>query len=349
MRTVPPSVIISGTVATISALSKLKISAIGSAAAGAEGRQHQRRRQHGDVGIGADQPLDRRLGDLAAIGQRADRKGDGEGAIGREGRGQDEGPAGRIGQRRLGDQPEEQRRHGQIGDEEAQPGEAVVAHPAQPAGAIAEEQHAEERENEPEDIAHDRCSETRSLWRYAAGRGPAPPSPPAAAYRFRQNRSIVAGKPVWRDLTRCPAPCVSAAGRVQSPGVRDHEQDALGQICHRAGCAAPHLPVPRRRLRCRPGLRQHRGMVAGDPRGRAPVQGPALLPPVRRKRGKRIHRLRFGAEPAARRFRTSRCAIRRSASSSASATATSTSPASAATCTDRAGFAFATARRRGGR
>ena len=59
----------------------------------------------------------------------------------------------------LATRAEEKRRHGQIGDEEGQPGQALLGNPAQPAGAVAEEQHAEEGENEPEDIAHDRCGE----------------------------------------------------------------------------------------------------------------------------------------------------------------------------------------------
>ena len=52
------------------------------------------------------------------------------------------------------------------------------------------------------------------------------------------------------------------------------------------------------------------------PAGRAPAQGPALLPPAGRERADRVRRLRLRAEPAARRDRARRCAIRRSASCS---------------------------------
>ena len=69
----------------------------------------------------------------------------------------DKDQAAGVVERRLRDQPEEQRRHGEIGDEECQTGEAVLAHPAQPPGAVAQEQDAEERQDEPEDLAHDRC------------------------------------------------------------------------------------------------------------------------------------------------------------------------------------------------
>ncbi len=73
-----------------------------------------------------------------------------------------------------------------------------------------------------------------------------------------------------------------------------------GPVRNRRRGAPPALPLPRRHLRRRSRVRQHRGMVAGHPRGDPPAQGPALLPPPRRERGERLHRLREPAEPGAR-------------------------------------------------
>ena len=81
---------------------------------------------------------------------------------------------------------------------------------------------------------------------------------------------------------------------------------------HRPGGAPPGLPVPRRDLRRRSGLREHRGMVARHPRGDPAAEGPALLPPLRRERGQRVHRLRVGAEPRCPTRPASRCGTRRS-------------------------------------
>ena len=73
---------------------------------------------------------------------------------------------------------------------------------------------------------------------------------------------------------------------------------------------APPVRFPRRDLRHRPGLRQQRGMVSGDPRGHPAAQGPAFLPSARRECGIELHRLCQPAESAARRRAASRSTIR---------------------------------------
>src|SRR3954447_6784179 len=75
------------------------------------------------------------------------------------------------------------------------------------------------------------------------------------------------------------------------------------QIPDRTDRSPPDLFVPRRDLRYRSGIQQHRGMVALDPGGRPAAQGPALLSSARREFRIRIRRLCLGAEPVAGRFR----------------------------------------------
>src|SRR5262249_1891244 len=84
---------------------------------------------------------------------------------------------------------------------------------------------------------------------------------------------------------------------------RAGDRQPPGEVPYRPGGAPSGLSVPRRDLRCRPHLQQHRRVVALDPgRGPAP-QGPALLPPAGRERADDLRGLRLGAEPAARRQR----------------------------------------------
>src|SRR5258708_40158661 len=75
------------------------------------------------------------------------------------------------------------------------------------------------------------------------------------------------------------------------------------QISDRANRPSPDLLFPGRDLRYRSGVQQYRGMVAGDPRACPAAQGSTVLSSARREFGVGIRRLRFGTEPAARRFR----------------------------------------------
>ena len=53
---------------------------------------------------------------------------------------------------------------------------------------------------------------------------------------------------------------------VFAPAVQEIHGLSHRKIRHRPGRQAPRLPVPRRDLRRGPAVRQHRGVVAGDPR-----------------------------------------------------------------------------------
>src|SRR5689334_20427483 len=75
------------------------------------------------------------------------------------------------------------------------------------------------------------------------------------------------------------------------------------EVSGRPGGAPPALPVSRHHFRHRPDLREHRGVVASNPRRGAPAQGPAVLPSPGRERRHGIHRLRLRAEFAARQYR----------------------------------------------
>ena len=88
-----------------------------------------------------------------------------------------------------------------------------------------------------------------------------------------------------------------------------HGHDEAGEIFGGAGRAPSLLSVSRRRLRHRSRVRQHRGMVAVDPRGDPAAQGAALLSSARGELRDGIHRLRLRAEPVARRDTVSRCGI----------------------------------------
>src|ERR1700712_5010980 len=82
-----------------------------------------------------------------------------------------------------------------------------------------------------------------------------------------------------------------------------YDKNADRQIPDRADRSPPDFFIPGRDLRYRSGIQQHRGMVALHPGGRPAAQGPAVLSSARREFRIRIRRLRFGAEPVARRFR----------------------------------------------
>src|SRR6201996_5800630 len=82
-----------------------------------------------------------------------------------------------------------------------------------------------------------------------------------------------------------------------------YDKNAYRQISDRTDRPPPDLFVPGRDFRHRSGIQQYRGMVAVDPRGCPPAQGPAVLSFARRELGIGIRRLCFRTEPVARRFR----------------------------------------------
>src|SRR5664279_165720 len=82
-----------------------------------------------------------------------------------------------------------------------------------------------------------------------------------------------------------------------------YDKSADRQISDRTDRPPPDLFVPGRDLRYRSGVQQYRGMVVVDSRGCPAAQGSAILSPARREFGIGIRRIRFRAEPAARRFR----------------------------------------------
>src|SRR5665213_3782949 len=82
-----------------------------------------------------------------------------------------------------------------------------------------------------------------------------------------------------------------------------YDKNADRQVSDRTDRPPPDFFVPGRDLRYRSGIQQYRGMVVVDPRRRPASQGSAVLSSARRKLGIRIRRLRFRAEPAARRNR----------------------------------------------
>src|SRR5262245_4465861 len=102
------------------------------------------------------------------------------------------------------------------------------------------------------------------------------------------------------ERTMASDPLASAAVLVYLP---EHGKSARRQIPDRPDRPPPGLSVSRRDLRHRSGVQQHRRMVRVDP-GRSPAaQGSAVLSPVRRECGDRVHRLCVGAESAARHVR----------------------------------------------
>src|SRR5262245_52004086 len=95
-------------------------------------------------------------------------------------------------------------------------------------------------------------------------------------------------------------PLASAAVLVYFP---EHGKSAHRQIPDRPDRPPPGLSVSWRDLRHRSGIQQHRRMVRVDPRRSPAAQGSAVLSPVRRERGDRVHRLCVGAESVARHVR----------------------------------------------
>src|SRR6266850_511349 len=82
-----------------------------------------------------------------------------------------------------------------------------------------------------------------------------------------------------------------------------YDKSADRQISDRTDRPPPDLLVPGRDLRYRSGIQQYRGMVVVDPRRCPASQGSAVLSSARREFGIGIRRLRLRAEPIARQFR----------------------------------------------
>ena len=102
---------------------------------------------------------------------------------------------------------------------------------------------------------------------------------------------------------RLPGPTLAAMTEADpSPTDGSAPQSAAHRprhVLHRRGGPPPHVRFPRRHLRRRPGLRQYRGMVSGDPRGASARPRTSLLPSARRECGILLRRLCQPAESAA--------------------------------------------------
>src|SRR5215467_4806150 len=113
--------------------------------------------------------------------------------------------------------------------------------------------------------------------------------------------------PVWLRPRTPPLAQTISSNPLASAAVlvyfRAHRKSARRQIPDRPDRPPPGLSVSGRDLRHRSGIQQHRRMVRIYPRRPPTAQGSAVLPPVRRERRNRIHRLCVGAESPARHVR----------------------------------------------
>ena len=119
-----------------------------------QGRQRDPRPHVTDIGIGAGDSLDRGFGDAPASDDVANDERQRKRRIGRECRGEDEAPAAQLLERRLGDQPEEQRRQREIDQEDRQPLETGFRPLENTCGNIADQDHAKERGGQGDNILH---------------------------------------------------------------------------------------------------------------------------------------------------------------------------------------------------
>ena len=197
-----------------------------------------------------------------------------EDQVGRKHRAEDEAPFGQLLDRRLGEQLEEQGRQRDVDDEGVHPAERFDRLAGDPRNQEADEDQAEERYDQTDDVGH--C--------------------------------VAMPLPMRLRLTRCPArqaPGLNLHAALRQIAFKGADMIGMktAKFSDRPGGAPPAVSVSRRDLRRRSGVQQHRGMVPVDPRRGAAAQGSALLPPARREFGNRVHRLCLRAEPARRQRR----------------------------------------------